>query len=104
MIYISVAIYAIALVTIYPQIIVVIVAGVFPLIVAILMNNLTQKYIEEELQKKISMELESERGSQTTSCNVEIQSEEEEDFVDHKIEEPVLSIARIVSNEQSITL
>ncbi|MBD0392182.1 hypothetical protein IC220_07180, partial [Wolbachia endosymbiont of Pentalonia nigronervosa] len=78
-----------------------IVVGVFALIVAIVMNNLTQKYIEEELQKKMSIELESERESQTTSSNVEIQSEEEEDFVDHKIEEPVLSRA---SNEQSIAL
>ncbi|MBD0392016.1 hypothetical protein IC220_07155, partial [Wolbachia endosymbiont of Pentalonia nigronervosa] len=50
---------------------------------------------------KMSIELESERESQTTSSNVEIQSEEEEDFVDHKIEEPVLSRA---SNEQSIAL
>lgn len=100
-IYISVAICSIALVTNYPQIIVAVVVGVFALIIMIVMSGVTQKYVEEELQKKISMELESERESQTTSSNVEIQSEEEEDFVDHKIEEPVLSRA---SNEQSIAL
>lgn len=73
------AICAVGLVVIYTHI--GIAMGMFALIVAVIMSNLTQKYIEEECQKKMSIELESEKGSERESetsvlSDVEIENSE----------------------------
>ena len=64
---IATAICAIALAVTYPHIGIAVIIGVLALIIAIVMSNLTQKYIEEEFQKKMAVELESERGSESES-------------------------------------
>ncbi|WP_333023611.1 ankyrin repeat domain-containing protein [Wolbachia endosymbiont of Pentidionis agamae] len=79
-IYVSIVICAIGLLAVYPQIGIAIMVGMLALIISVVMSNITQKYIEEEFQKKMSLELESEKTSECISpilSDVEIESEEE---------------------------
>lgn len=102
---ISVAICAIGLVVAYHKIGVAIVIGILALIVAIVMSSLTQKYMEEEFQKKMSIELESEKTSECISpilSDVEIQSnssDEEYLFTRTTIEPSVVSKTESTAEE-----
>lgn len=102
---ISVAICAIGLVVVYHQIGIAIVIGILALIVAIVMSSLTQKYMEEEFQKKMSIELESEKTSECISpilSDVEIQSnssDEEYLFTRTTIEPSVVSKTESTAEE-----
>lgn len=87
---ISVAICVIALVATYPDIGIAVMAGIFALMVGVVMSNCTQKYIEEELQKKMSIEFEnSENGSKGIVSefisDIEVQSTSSEESCSHDI-------------------
>lgn len=67
---------------IYPNIIAAVMVGIVALIAAIAMSNLTQKYIEEALEKKMFIELESEKTSECSSIlsDVEVSSNDGEEL------------------------
>ncbi|WP_265035207.1 MULTISPECIES: ankyrin repeat domain-containing protein [unclassified Wolbachia] len=80
---VSITICAIAIVGIYPNIIAAVMVGIVALIAAIMMSNLTQKYLEEAFEKKMFTELESEKTSESVSPNlsdVEISSSDGEEL------------------------
>ncbi|WP_349967021.1 ankyrin repeat domain-containing protein [Wolbachia endosymbiont of Armadillidium arcangelii] len=79
---ISITVCAIAIVGIYPNIIAAVMVGIVALIAAITMSNLTQKYMEEALEKKMFTELESEKTSECSSVfsDVEISSNDNEEL------------------------
>ncbi len=70
------------IVGIYPNIIAAVMVGIVALIAAIAMSNLTQKYIEEALEKKMFIELESEKTSECSSIlsDVEVSSNDGEEL------------------------
>ncbi|WCR59706.1 MAG: Phosphocholine transferase AnkX [Wolbachia endosymbiont of Ctenocephalides felis wCfeF] len=79
---ISITVCGIVIVGIYPNIIAAVMVGIVAFIAAITMSNLTQKYIEEALEKKIFIELESEKTSECSSIlsDVEVSSNDGEEL------------------------
>ncbi len=77
---VSITVCAIAIVGIYPNIIAAVMVGIVALIAAIVMSNLIQKYIEEALEKKMFIELESEKTSSPNLSDVEISSNDGEEL------------------------
>jgi len=79
---VSITVCAIVIVGIYPNIIAAVMVGIVALIAAIAMSNLTQKYIEEALEKKMFIELESEKTSECSSIlsDVEVSSNDGEEL------------------------
>ncbi|WP_374699490.1 ankyrin repeat domain-containing protein [Wolbachia endosymbiont (group A) of Limnophora tigrina] len=77
---VSITICAIAIVGIYPNIIAAVMVGIVALTAAIMMSNLTQKYLEEALEKKMFTELESEKTSSPNLSDVEISSSDGEEL------------------------
>ncbi|WP_264735447.1 ankyrin repeat domain-containing protein [Wolbachia endosymbiont (group A) of Rhinocyllus conicus] len=77
---VSITVCAIAIVGIYPNIIAAVMVGIVALIAAIIMSNLIQKYIEEALEKKMFIELESEKTSSPNLSDVEISSNDGEEL------------------------
>ncbi|BEP32534.1 MAG: hypothetical protein WBIAU2_07610 [Wolbachia endosymbiont of Drosophila biauraria] len=79
---VSITVCAIVIVGIYPNIIAAVMVGIVALIAAIAMSNLTQKYIEEALEKKMFIELESEKTSERSSIlsDVEVSSNDDEEL------------------------
>ncbi len=69
---IFIAICAIGLVAVYSEIGIAIAVGIVGLIAAITTSSLTQKYVEEKFQKKMSTELESEKGSEATDTTPQL--------------------------------
>jgi hypothetical protein len=83
-IYVCAAIYVVAISAIYSSVFTIIAVGIIMFIAAIVASKISEEYIENAFQKKMSIELESEKGSESereseTSVlsDVEVESVEE---------------------------